>query len=191
MALVLATPPGYETLREADGCKLSLGPRPEAGPRAVRAECTWPEADLDAARAMLLDYPAYRELVPNIREVEVRLREPGRALVWQVHHVPLVAGRESLVWMVETVPDHGGLRVSWSRADVPLEPRANRVVVPVNNGFWEVGTAPQGGVAIIHEVAYDPGVRVPEWLVARFRTNGLANVMESARARAAGTTPGP
>src|SRR5690606_34316126 len=150
-------------------------------PRPVRAACVWPEASLAAAREMLLDYVSYSALVPNIREVEVRRQEPERTLVWQVHTLPPFSARETPVWMVPTEREDGGLRVSWDIADEPLAVQDGRVGVRVNQGYWEVAPGPEGGVAVVHEVAYDPGVRLPEWIVAGFRTRGLSNVMDSAR----------
>jgi len=184
--IAMAVPDGHTVLTESDGCVVSIGPLPAEGPRTVRADCTWPEARLDAARAVLLDYPRYGRMIPNIRTSTVVREEARGVLVHQEHDLPLVADREVMLWMKAAERPDGGLLVSWDRADEPFELAPGHADVPYNAGSWEVIPAAGGGLHVVHEVAYDPGVRLPEWLVRRFRTNGVVGVMRELRALSGG-----
>jgi Polyketide cyclase / dehydrase and lipid transport len=189
---LLATPPDFDLLRRAEDCTLAIGPYSEEGPRPVRAACSWPEAHLAPLRSALLDFADYPQLVPLIERSEVVRREGDRVLVHQVYRVPLLARREAMLWMSAHERPDGGVRVDWSVADSePWTPEQGHVQVSENRGFWEVAPQPGGGVAVVHQIAYDPGVHLPDWLVARFRTNGLASVMSDLRKRAGGATGSP
>jgi len=181
-----AVPPDHVVLTETDGCVISMGPMPEGRPRTVRSECTWPEASMEAARAVLLDYAGYPSIISNIRSSTVVREEQGGTLVHQEHDLPLFADREVMVVMHATEHDDGGLTITWSKSEEPFEPESGNPVVTYNAGRWDIAPAPGGGLHVVHEVAYDPGVRVPDWLVRRFRTSGVASVMRELRARAGG-----
>jgi hypothetical protein len=182
----LAVPADHTVLAETDGCVISIGPPPPEGPRTLRAECTWPEADVAAARAVLLDYAGYGRIISNIRAATVVRQDAPGTLVHQEHDLPLVADREVMLWMRATDRDDGGVEVTWNLADEPFEPEPGNVRVAFNAGRWEVGAAAGGGLHVVHEVAYDPGVRLPDWLVRRYRTNGVTSVMRELRALSAG-----
>jgi len=189
---LLATPPGFGLLRQAEDCTLTIGPVAEQGARPVHAACSWPEAHLDAIRSMILDYEAYPQLIPLVERSEIVRRDGDRVLVHQVYKVPLLARREAMLWMHATEPPDGGVRVDWSVADGEVwTPAQGHVRVSENRGFWEVAPRPGGGVAVVHQIAYDPGVHLPDWLISHFRTSGLASVMSDLRERATGAAGSP
>lgn len=182
----LAVPADHTVLTEADDCVVSIGPFPSVGPRTLRAECAWPEALLAPVKTLLTDFTAYGRIIPNIHASTVLRVEERGSLVHQQHDIPLFADREVLLWMREFPRPDGGFSVTWHKADEPFEPGKGRSVVPFNTGLWDIAPRPGGGLHVVHEVAYDPGVRVPDWVVRRYRTSGITSVLRELRARAGG-----
>ena len=144
-----------------------------------------------APLALLTDFPGYTRIVPNISTATVVRTEAGRTHVFQEHDNPLFADREVQLWMSVLGHDNGGFTVSWKKADEPFTPSAGHSVVRFNEGHWEVGPAPGGGIHVIHEIAYDPGVSVPDWMVRRYRTTGVMTVLRNVRKLAGGAEASP
>ena len=191
VAVAMALPPDYRLLHEGEDCVVSIGPGRTDAPRRVRAECTWAEIDLVKARAVLSDFVSYSTFIPNIRTATIVRDEGHRKLVFQEHDIPLFSDREVQLWMSVLDHDTGGFTVSWVKSDEPFEPSRGHAAVKFNEGRWEVGPASDGGIHVIHEIAYDPGVMVPDWMVRRYRTNGVMTVMRNVRSLAGGAGAGP
>jgi hypothetical protein len=177
---------GFEPVREAAGCEISMRPESSVEGAAMRAECRWPEVDPARLVAMLSAYDRYSDFVYPISEARVvRVAPDGRALVWQRQSMFGIADREVLLWMWREDRPDGSVRFSWTTAsEEPLRMRPGSVRTPRNEGYWQVGRDPSGGATVVHEVALDAGGSVPRWLVALVRTRGFAKIMEDVRAAA-------
>lgn len=162
------------------------GPPGPRGVRALRAECRWPEGRLDALVKMLSRFEAYAELIDPILFSTVVRVDGDRSLVHQRQATPGVADREMLLWMQVARFDDGGARISWDTASgEPLAMAPGSVRAAHNDGFWEVRRHPDGGLSVVHQVAYDPGGAVPSWLVTWFSGTGFRKLMARMRVFAA------
>jgi len=182
----LAAPADFRPTKTTERCQLFLGPALSNGVVPMRAECRFPNVDfakLDAAFSRWGDHD-----VPfsTVLSSEVVGAVGGEALVRQVHAVKGVADRECLLQMKRTLLPEGGARFSWTLAAGPQEVADGRVAVAFDDGMWEVTPHAEGGVSAIHQLAYDPGGRVPGFLVRWFQTAGLADIVEQMEAWASG-----
>lgn len=181
-ALALAQPPAdfVEMRREAD-CVLYKGPAEADGTEPMVAECHWKEVDPARLIARLQDFASYGTLIPGVVSSVVVRREEPRALVHQVQATKGIAPREVLIWMVSE-PLDGGARVAWTTAAAEaLAVPEDHVRAERNDGAWEVTAHPDGGAAVVHRIAYDPGGSVPGWLVRWFQVGGMMGVMTHVR----------
>ncbi len=173
---------GFESVRTAHNCAISM--RPEAHPdgAAMRADCRWPDVQLTTMTAGLGDYTRYTEYVfPIVVSRVERLDDAGRSLVYQRQHIFGIADREVLLWMRQG-PVEGGVRFSWSAAvEEPLSLGDGNVRVVRNEGYWEVVADDAGGVRVVHQVAMDAGGSIPKWLVQLVRTRSFARIMGDVR----------
>ena len=176
-----AAPPGFSQTKTTDRCTLYLGEALDNGVVPMRAECHFPTVDqakLDAAFSRWEDHdlPFATVLSSDV----VRTSGPV-AWVRQVHAVKGVSDREGVLRMERTAID-GGHRYGWTLDTTPTEVGDGRVPIGFDDGFWEFTAHPDGGVAAIHQLAYDPGGRVPGFLVRWFQTSGLATIVEEMEA---------
>lgn len=190
-ALAHASEGRFDHVRDAEGCSIAMRPESDPEGAAMRADCVWPEVRFAHIEAMLDAYERYSEWVFPVAVAEVRRREAERALVYQRQEIFGLADREVLLWMKrDTRAD--GMRVSWTTADgEPLTLQPGAIRTPRNIGYWDVTARPDGGVAVIHEVALDAGGSVPRWIVNLVRTRAFAKVMADVRAAAAAGVAGP
>ena len=101
----------------------------------------------------------------------------------QVHQADGISDRQiTLKYTNEQRPD-GGFRTSWTRDD-PQEPLGDgRVDAPVDDGYWDV--IPNGsGSTVEYGLLYDPGGRVPKWIVNGFQKGGTMDIVGQMKAAA-------
>ena len=176
MATALGTPPGYDVTREnVEGCTLMLGPREADGVVPMRAECHWPEVSLERVDEVLAPWDAHDTYFSSVSVSEVRSQEGATTEVRQIHVARGIADREVFIRGARTDLEGGGFRYAWSLSPDPGE--SDLINPDRNDGSWEVRPHPDGGVAVVYDLAYDPGGRVPGFLVRWFQTSGLAAIV--------------
>jgi len=181
LSAALAAPPGYKVTKTTNDCELMLGPAEADGVVPMRAECHWPEIPPDAFHAAVGNFAIHGELWSTVPVCEVVRTEGGRTLTHQVHQSNGISDRELMLWL-ETVEVEGGYRHQWTRAvDEPLEPAKGNVAAARDDGYCEGVAHPDGGTQVNYQLSYDPGGKVPGFLVRWFQTSGLAGIMEDLR----------
>jgi hypothetical protein len=187
----IAAPPNHTVVKETNGCILYAGPADTGGIAPMFADCHWPEVKPERLQGLLGTFDAYDAYIFAIASCTVLRTEGTRTLVHQVQTAPAIAQREVAVWM-EAVTVPGGMRYTWENdPNEPLALSQGSIRAPRNTGYWEVTAHPDGGARVAHAVSYDPGGRVPAWLVRRFSVGGLDGVMTEVRdlaAKASGAT---
>ena len=183
-AVVHAAPPDYTSIKVADDCTLYSGPTDSSGNTPMFADCHWPEVDPTVLQDRLRQWESYDAYIFAITSCTILKTDGARTLVHQVQVAPAIANREVAVWM-EAHEVEGGVRVTWKNdPSEPLQLAKGSIRAPINEGYWEVTDHPEGGAKVSHWVHYDPGGRVPTWLVRRFSVGGLESVMRDVRALA-------
>jgi hypothetical protein len=138
---------------------------------------------LDDFDRLFSDFARYDQLIDAIVTSRVVRVEGARTLVHQVQHTRGISTREVLLWMQRT-PVDAGWRFTWTTASQePLDLPRGHVRAPRNDGAWEARPHPEGGLEVVHDIAYDPGGSVPGWVVRAAQTGGLAGVMGDVRAK--------
>jgi len=182
LAAAFAAPPeGYTLQKETDDCVLFAGPPNAQGIAPMYAECHWPDVDPEKLQELLGVWDAYDKYISAIESCRIVKIEGSRTLVHQLQTAPAISDREVVVWM-EKIPVEGGFRFTWQNdPSEPLDIAKGNIRPPKNAGFWEVTAHPESGSFVQHQVTYDPGGRVPAWLVRTFSVSGLAGVMSDVR----------
>ncbi len=190
IATAIAAPEGYKLVKETEDCTLFSGPVDKNGVAPMFAECHWPEVAPENLQAMLGVFEAYNDYIFAIESCTIVRTEGERTLVHQVQNAPAIANREVVVWM-EKIPVEGGFRFTWKNdPNEPISMASGSVRAPRNEGYWEVTAHPETGSVVFHAVTYDPGGRVPSWLVRKFSIGGLSDVMKQVRGLAVKSVTG-
>ena len=185
LAAAIAAPDGYSQAKETGDCTLFTGPADDSGIAPMFTECHWPEVDPAYLQGLLGVWDAYDKYIFAIESCTILKTEGNRTLVHQVQSAPAISNREVAVWMQKTEVD-GGFRFTWKDdPSVALTLAKGNIRSPKNEGYWQVTAHPESGAVVQHAVHYDPGGRVPSWLVRRFSIGGLSDVMRDVRAMAA------
>lgn len=173
---------GFEPVRTASGCAISMRPRTSVDGAAMRAECAWPDVQPDALAQLLSQFERYSEYVYPIDVARIERIEADRTLVYQRQAIFGIADREVLLWIRrESLP--GGVRFAWTTAsEEPLALARGAVRTPRNEGSWSVTQRAEGGSTVVHEIAMDAGGAVPQWLIDLVRTRAFARIMADVRA---------
>ncbi len=180
LSSALAAPPGYTVSKsDTNGCTLYLGPADAQGVKSMRAECVWPDVKLDTFKAKMGDWAGHATMFSTVAESNVK-KAGDKALVYQRHSTSGIADREIMIWMQHETVD-GMERYSWKRADgESLTVKSGNVECPRSTGYWEA-KAEGSGITVVHELSYDPGGRVPGFIVRWFQTSGLEATVAEAR----------
>lgn len=164
------------TVAERAGCTISVGDRNEQGIDLIVADCAWPIAPEKVIR-VVRDAGAHDDYLSSVKESTVL--PDGRVL--QVHTAKGIADRQiTLRFTHEPLPD-GGFRVSWTRDPVQEPLVEGRVEAVQDDGFWEVRPDGRGGSRVTYGLRYDPGGRVPTFIVRAFQKGGIADLVEEMR----------
>lgn len=176
-AIALAAPAGFEVTKEGvSGCTLMLG-QPDAGVVPMRAECRWPDVTAEEFDALFSKWEDHEAYFSTISESDVLSRPAGKVEFRQVHTTRGISDREVVLLGERTALDGGGFRYAWTLSPHQLTVSGGRVAPERDDGFWEVRPNPEGGVDVVHQLTYDPGGRVPGFVVRWFQTSGLATVV--------------
>jgi hypothetical protein len=156
-------------------CAITKGDRDNRGTDLIVATCHW-NADFARVQAVIRDAPSH---VFFSSVVVSRSLADGRIV--QVHQASGISDREVTLDFTETAVGEGGVRVSWTKSGKQEPIGDGRVEVVINDGYWEVHAAGEGKVKVIYSLRYDPGGRVPNWVVRAFQKNGIADIVEEMR----------
>lgn len=160
------------------GCTVYVGAiDPASGVPPMKAECHWPDVTVDDVHGVFSRLDRWQDFVWCIADSRILEEQGGRTLVWQRQSVRPLSDRENVIWMaVEETED--GYTYRWELAEVPFDAAPSSVVPGRNEGRWVVRAAPDGGVWLTNEIAYDPAGSVPSWLVRWFQTRGALQVLD-------------
>ncbi|MCK6530629.1 START domain-containing protein [Myxococcota bacterium] len=165
---------------ERAGCAISVGDRDARGTELVIADCAWPvpPGKVVAAVTRAADHDVYLSSVK-----ESTALPDGRVL--QVHQASGIGDRQITLDFTTRRFDDGGVKVSWTRSATQEPLVSGRVDCPLDDGAWEVHPDGQGGSKVTYTLRYDPGGKVPLWLVRAFQKGGMADLVEEMRKAAA------
>lgn len=165
---------------ERAGCALTVGDRDARGTELVIADCVWPVAPEKVVAAVTRagDHDVY---LSSVKESTVL--PDGRVL--QVHRASGIDDRQVTLDFTTRRFDDGGVKVSWTRSAAQEPLGTGRVDCPRDDGAWEVHPDGQGGSKVTYTLRYDPGGKVPLWLVRAFQKGGMADLVEEMRKAAA------
>lgn len=163
-----------EVAQQGD-CVITVGDRDSRGTDLIIGTCQWPVA---ASKVIPVVKAAETHTFLSSVEVSTKLAD-GR--IQQVHKASGISDREvTLVFTTETLAD-GGFKVSWKAADVQEPVGEDRVPVVVDDGYWEVHDNGDGTSKVIYGLRYDPGGKVPGWVVRAFQKGGIGDLLEEMR----------
>ncbi len=182
LSTALAAPPDYRvTKKDVEGCTLYLGPADADGDIPMHAECHWPDVSIETFRKHFEDWAHHADMFGTVARSEVRRTDGDRSLVFQRHSTSGISDREVLLWMQKTTVD-GYERYGWTKAtDESFTAASDSVECKKSTGYWQVKASPKGGVEVINHLAYDPGGRVPGFMVRWFQTSGLEATVTDAK----------
>jgi len=160
-------------------CDITVGDRDAEGNNLVIAYCDWqvPVDKLKAAFKNVADHDDYLSSV-----VESEVLADGRVL--QVHQADGISDRQITLQFSDENLDGGGYKVSWTRADKQEPLAEGRVDPPLDDGHWLVRPGKDGVNKVEYSLRYDPGGRVPTWIVRAFQKGGTGDILEEMLAAA-------
>jgi len=179
LSMLVATPAGYKEVKKASGCVLMNGTSAESdGVIPMRAECHWPDVTPETFHKALADWGGHDKYWSGVVESTVKRSSGGKTLVYQIHRNKGTNDREILLWMSKKNTDGGGIKYSWGEAKgEALEIKKGNVQAARSDGSWEGKPHPDGGVQVTYQLAYDPGGKVPDFMVRWFQIGGLTNIV--------------
>ncbi len=177
LSSALGAPPGFQVTRDdVSGCTLMLGEREADGVVPMRAECHWPEVTVAHFHETFAPWDHHDRFFSSVSVSEILEEDGDRLRVRQIHVARGISDREVIIDATRAPLDEGGFRYAWTLASDQVE--GGDLIVPArNDGHWEVRPHPEGGVAVVHQLAYDPAGRVPGFVVRWFQTSGLAEIV--------------
>jgi len=160
---------------ERAGCVITVGERDDRGTDLIVATCQW-TADATRVQAVIRDAPSHVFLSSV---TESRALADGRIV--QIHKASGISDREVTLNFVETGVGEAGIRVSWTLSAKQEPVGDGRISAAVNEGYWEVHDLGGRQVKVVYSLRYDPGGRVPNWVVRAFQKGGVADILEEMR----------
>ena len=158
-----------KVVAKTDHCELTAGDRDKEGNNLMLCYCDW-KAPLATIKEIFKDSGEHDTYMSSV--VESTVLADGR--VFQVHRADGIADRQITLDFSEEDFEDGGYRVSWTRS-AKQEPLAEgRIDAPLDDGYWEVRPGEGGVNKVVYSLRYDPGGRVPTFIVRAFQKNGLA-----------------
>jgi len=157
-------------------CSISVGDRDAAGNDLIIANCRWalPLEGVVTAFESVAQHDDYLWSV-----VESTPLPDGRVL--QVHQANGIADRQITLEFSNQRFDDGGFKSSWTRSSSQEPLGKGRVDVPVDDGSWEVHPGKDGVCEVTYTLRYDPGGKVPTWIVRAFQKGGTGDILEQMR----------
>lgn len=183
LALLLAqtafaeAPPGASVSAAGHDCVFYLGPKADNGYNHINVECYWPEITVAQADPLIADFGAHDRIFRSATVSDVVGEENGFTLVRQVHEAKGLSPRE-VVLKFKREAVSGGYRYWWVKHEnQPPLSSAKHVEIAYDDGHFLVTNNPSGGVKVEYHLLYDPGGRVPKFIVNWFQTDGVMDVM--------------
>ncbi|HCP46728.1 MAG TPA: hypothetical protein DIU15_11830 [Deltaproteobacteria bacterium] len=179
--LVLLTAPAavaaeFKVVAKRADCSISVGDRDADGNDLIVAHCRW-ALPLARVVAAFENYAQHDDYLWSV--VESTILADGRVL--QVHQANGIADRQiTLDFTNQHFPD-GGFKSSWTRSAVQEPLAKGRVDAPLDDGSWEVHPGKDGVCDVTYSLRYDPGGRVPTWIVRAFQKGGTGDILEQMR----------
>ena len=184
VAPALAAGSDRKVVARVPDCEITAGDRDERDNNLMLSYCSWPVA-MEAIKSVFLnvaDHDLYHDAV-----VESTVLPDGRVL--QVHQASGISDRQvTLIYKNETFDD-GGLRVSWTLAEQQEPLGSGRIQAVLDDGSWMVRPGKEGRSEITYSLRYEPGGRVPKFVVRAFQKNGIGEMLEEMRAAAVKLSP--
>ncbi|MCB9762693.1 MAG: hypothetical protein H6739_23030 [Alphaproteobacteria bacterium] len=177
----LATPKGFEHLKDADGCAFFIGPKKASGYEVMRAECTWPDVTVEALDRHLSAHDTHDLIFETIAASDIIGQEGEAVRVFQVHQAAGISDREATLLYTRQVAADGTITHAWQMTAQQPPPQDGRVTAVVDTGKWELRPAPSGGATVVHELLYEPGGSVPAFVVRWFQSGGFPDIAASLR----------
>jgi hypothetical protein len=162
-------------------CDITVGDRDSFGNNLVIAYCEW-KVPLEKLKAAFADAAAHDDYLSSV--VESTELADGRFL--QVHQSDGISDRQITLSFTHEELDDGGYRVSWTRADKQEPLVKGRVDPPIDDGYWQVRPGENGINKVEYSLRYDPGGRVPTWIVRAFQKGGTGDILEEMLLAASG-----
>jgi hypothetical protein len=168
-----------EVARKAD-CVITVGERDAAGVDLIIADCQWPIAYAKIARVIKA-----AETHDTVLSSVVSSEKMADGRIHQIHQASGISDREiTLDFTTETLPD-GALRVSWTKSAKQEPVGEDNVQAPTDDGYWQARDNGDGTSNVVYALRYDPGGRVPTWIVRSFQKGGISDIVAEMRAACA------
>lgn len=181
LSIALAAPEGYKKTKEDNGCSLFLGPKQDDGVVPMRAECYWPEASLPTFNAQLDNCQDHDDIWSTVSQSDLlRTEADGSTVCKQTHSASGISDRELIV-IVRHTAFQGGDRYTIDKVSDPFEVQKGNVEAVRNEGVWTALPDTSGGLRVTYELAYDPGGKVPGFIVRWFQVSGLNDIVKEMR----------
>ena len=177
VGMAVAGPPaGAEQTVVEHNCTFYKGPRHSSGFDRVTAICHWPELQPDHVNTILSDVSRHAGLFSTVESVRLIGEHNGRQLSRQVHVASGLSDRE--IVLQHWVSQHGdATRHNWL-IHTPQPASTMDLVVPdYDEGYWAVSAHPRGGSKVHFDLVYAPGGLVPKFVVNRFQTSGVVDMV--------------
>ncbi len=160
-------------------CDITVGDRDADGNNLVIASCDW-KVPIDKLKAAFKNVANHDEYLSSVVQSEVLA--DGRVL--QVHQADGISDRQITLTFSHEDLAGGGYKVSWARSDKQEPLVEGRIDVPLNDGHWLVRPGKDGINKVEYSLRYDPGGRVPTWIVRAFQKGGTGDILEEMLAAA-------
>lgn len=144
-------------------------------------------ANPDRVYALVNDYDAFEEFIPNV--VDSRVLEKQGLVQWVYHHLQFPGPVADRVYVMKSSGMALGAqhwRVNWALSDREFpHPAVTEGIRPQQlSGFWEIESGERPGLTSArYAVHMDPGGRIPAWLVMRMTDRYVQQVVEAIRRR--------
>lgn len=163
-----------EVAKRAD-CVISVGDRVGVTD-LVLADCQWPIA-ASKIIPVIKDAGIHDKVMSSV----VSSDKVGDLLYHQVHQASGISDREATLKF--TITETGDtVKVAWTLAPTQ-QPKTDEdnVAAVQDDGHWLVKDNGDGTSYVQYALRYDPGGRVPSWVVRAFQKGGIADIVEEMR----------
>ena len=161
-----------KVVAKAADCEITAGDRDERGNNLMLCYCDW-EVPLESLKAAFQNVEEHDTYMTSV--VESTVLPDGRVL--QVHRADGISDRQITLDFSEENFDDGGYKVSWTRSSKQEPLLDGRIDPPMDDGSWMVRPGEGGVNKVVYSLRYEPGGRVPGFIVRAFQKNGIAEVL--------------
>ena len=183
LSLVLLAEPRWEPAGHSAGVHWYTRAREGVAVHELKATALL-EATPAEVWAVLTDFEGWVKTMPSTDAAVVVARDaPGRTLLYLRYVLPVIAPRDTLVEVTESV-EAGRLVLSWKAApesrDATRQVTAGAVRLRINEGLWQLEPR-EGGTRtfVTYQLLSAPGGEVPPVFVNRVNTLGVPQTFEA------------